>query len=165
MKTIHLEGSSYASWTGYLLSVLHFIDLNTSLFRMFRKEQKLYLCTFVHFQNILVCIYSCRIPWYCCTPHQHCSWIFPRYTRLYLEYSTSFSIELGSSVLNICNLILTWIQNIILINLVSFHLRKKYNKQINYTIARPSISRIPRFTWTLVRSLGIAAHCISTAAV
>ena len=46
-----------------------------------------------------------------------------------------------------------------------FKLRENNRGQINFTIARPSISGIPRFTCTIVWSLGIVAHGISTAAV
>lgn len=46
-----------------------------------------------------------------------------------------------------------------------FKLRDNNRGQINFTIARPSISGIPRFTCTIVWSLGIVAHGISTAAV
>ena len=47
------------------------------------------VCPSPEYFRVYICRYSFRNPWYCCTQHQHHNWMFPRYTRLYLQDSTS----------------------------------------------------------------------------
>ena len=48
----------------------------TTAFFYAMKTAKIYHCKSVHLQNIQVYMYSCTIPWYYCTLHQHCTSVF-----------------------------------------------------------------------------------------
>ena len=83
-----------------------------------------HLCTTVHLQKIQVYMYSCKIPWYCCTQHQHCScvvlWCIRQHLKIHFmnlaanvaDHNTSWTKCILASNIYLMNKIITFSHDI-----------------------------------------------------
>ena len=115
-----------------------------------------YQCRSFRPQNIQVCMCSCTIPWYWCTPHQHCSCVFLWHTRQYLSMHIIYLLVKMS---------VAFLQHSIDTIEYSNRSRPTFSPVRHYfiTCAGPFVSWISRFTFTVVRSLGVDTDSVSAA--
>ena len=67
--------TSYKKLSSQNIARLNKMRASMWLYSLYHIAQH-YLCRSIRPQNIQVYIYSCAIPLYCCTPHQHCGCVF-----------------------------------------------------------------------------------------